>query len=608
MTWLMRVGALVLAVAVLSAFAGARAPAASAYVHRYPGNPNQMVLDPENLLTEYDALTGGAGSGGAGGFEAAVAADGIPAAEAALGTIGVFSGATFLSALGALGVGFAIGTTANNYFHISCAIADNCTADSTGSTVRFLDWHYDDAGTTNAPGPYYVLRVTTISENCWNTGTGSVDAFWPAQDASGYAGCYAALGAAIETQVSGKPGSLGHRSIGTYGLMQKTLTTTQMRAQYSLDTAGASNSGHGDALAIPYGEITSRTSLAADPTGSAATAFQTALASGSDASDVAVLHALDPSYDPTVPDTMLVPDCLGETLAACTAAIDALGFTGTIVPNVADFDGADTAYPPNGAIVELPAPGATVDVTGVINVDLNPDTDAMPFLLPQPDANETYPEYLARLRELGWVGTATLTELSDALSDPDTGPLGVVRLVVPLGSPRTVTTLERKRWPSLSPKAHRDVPIDFERNPPGLPPAPPGPGPGCPGCPPPHGGGLDFTPITSLTFGCKFPFGLFCYAADVTGWFNVTAVPPCFDLTVPSVTVAGHTYFSDLHYVVDMGGSDMGAFNTYMGWMRTIIAWGMTIGTVYYVAGKLLGFDAAGDVAGATDGSVFGSD
>jgi hypothetical protein len=234
-----------------------------------------------------------------------------------------------------------------------------------------------------------------------------------------------------------------------------------------------------------------------------------------------------------------------------------------------DYGGCTTASPT--------APGST-------------DAPLTTFTLPQPRINETYATYLQRLRDLGYVGTAIEHTLDGAHAQPERGPSAVVEVQ------RNRTTIyQATDWPSPAPTIGLGDGLDIWRNPGDGGPSDPNPPPGGDG-----GGGssIDLTPLEDIDIGCKFPFGLLCYAKDVTEWFNVTPTAPSWTLTVPLVTVAGHGYGPWTYGPVDLAYLD-----TYMGWIRALIALVIGIGTAYYLAGKLFGFEA-GDVGAASDAAI----
>jgi hypothetical protein len=56
---------------------------------------------------------------------------------------------------------------------------------------------------------------------------------------------------------------------------------------------------------------------------------------------------------------------------------------------------------------------------------IDPTWEGEPFTWPAPNPIETYPAYVARLRTEGWLGTATVDELSPLESDPAYGAAGI---------------------------------------------------------------------------------------------------------------------------------------------------------------------------------------
>lgn len=107
---------------------------------------------------------------------------------------------------------------------------------------------------------------------------------------------------------------------------------------------------------------------------------------------------------------------------------------------------------------------------------------------------------------------------------------------------------------------------------------------------------LDFTPVTDIDFGCKFPYGFTCYAVDVTEWFNVSPDAPSFsfeldDFDTPIGDVSLGTY----------GPVDLNILDEYMVIWRALLSVVLWIGAVYWIAVNFLGFRAGGDPGAAMD-------
>jgi hypothetical protein len=230
------------------------------------------------------------------------------------------------------------------------------------------------------------------------------------------------------------------------------------------------------------------------------------------------------------------------------------------------------------------------------------------FALVQPLVNETYAEYLERLRDAGWLGAATSIEVDPSEALPQMGPEGVV-------SVRIGTNVYRPTaWPRTAPQWNVNVNITVRYNPATTPeapgdgePLPPGGGGGtgtgvpvppegplgdwCPACPP-----VDFSPLTDADFGGSFPFGVVVWVGGLLGTLTTTADAPVFDFDYTE-TAAGSMGTFDLgHYAVDLEVLD-----PYMSIIRTILSWVIWIGGVWWFGSRLLGFRETGDPGGAVD-------
>jgi hypothetical protein len=289
-----------------------------------------------------------------------------------------------------------------------------------------------------------------------------------------------------------------------------------------------------------------------------------------------------------------MPNCVGLSQSACTAALVGLGFTGTTTYTPLDLAGADVTKPAGAVVTQASAFGSTVPKTGTLTFTANPTT--MPVLLPQPLLNETYDEYMTRLATLGYVGVATVTDLSDLAAEPQLGPRAPVRIRV-----QTTTGLKELSplaWPATPPRIAPDAPLDVVRNPATAPlqttPMP------TPTDTPPPAGGLDLSPLTSLDPGCKFPYGLFCYAKEVTEWFRVTPEAPEFTFHFPTIggvaIPGGGVYDVDLSSV----GSGDGSLDHYMSLWRDLLSVALWVGGVWMLASRLLGLNL-GDPGEAVD-------
>lgn len=205
----------------------------------------------------------------------------------------------------------------------------------------------------------------------------------------------------------------------------------------------------------------------------------------------------------------------------------------------------------------------------------------VPFVIPEPDPSQTYQDYIDALRARGWVGTVTLSTVTT--DDSLTGPKGVVSVE---NTSQGTGPDSIDAWPAnaLTIRTAADR-ITIRKNSDGAPAPPAGPTTG-----------LDFTPLTTLDFGCKFPYGMFCYAGDVTAWFDVTPAAPEFNIAIPELSVAGLT--------LDPGGLDydvnLDILDSYMALIRGILAVAVVIGGVWVFLSRVLGVQL-GDPGAAID-------
>jgi hypothetical protein len=293
------------------------------------------------------------------------------------------------------------------------------------------------------------------------------------------------------------------------------------------------------------------------------------------------------------PTTATMPNCVGLSQSACTAALTAAGFTGTVTYTPTDLAGADVTKPA-GAVVTTPDPaGTTIPGTGTIVITTNPAE--MPILLPQPLLNETYDAYVARLTALGYLGAITFTDLSDTSAETRTGPNAVARLTTT--TTVGVQTLSPFAWPAPAPRISPHAAIDIVRNPSTVPeastPLPPpggGGGGGSCSCPP-----LDLTPITGASVGSKFPFGVFTWIGHAIGLFDVTPVTPEVHFPVHLGSTSVHSFADDDFYV------NLGFFDGYMATMRTLLTFFMWAAAIWFVASKFLKVDWAGEPGDGTE-------
>lgn len=226
-----------------------------------------------------------------------------------------------------------------------------------------------------------------------------------------------------------------------------------------------------------------------------------------------------------------------------------------------------------------------------IDADLPTSPAATPlvpatYVLPAPLPNETATAYRTRLQALGHLGTITLTE---GLLTEGYGPLSPTRITVTQTSPASTRVFDPLTIPAGT-VVKTDATIQIRHNP-ATASEVPTEGGGVPDAP-----ALDFSPITEIDWGCKFPVGFVCYAIDVSEWFNVTPDAPVFALGDVCVTPPAGGELCAGPYTVDLNVMD-----DYMSLLRSLMSVALWIGTVYLLATRLLGFRAGGDPGEAVD-------
>jgi hypothetical protein len=262
-----------------------------------------------------------------------------------------------------------------------------------------------------------------------------------------------------------------------------------------------------------------------------------------------------PTFTPTDPRTT------GGRTAIATSLGDDCGRN--IFNHIVD----PSEFPYYGCVPESQDPNV-----GPTTAEPAPPTD---FALPVPNVNETYDAYLTRLRALGYVGTVTDVEASEANADPQMGPQGVV-------SVQDGTSVYRSAsWPGTDPTVALGADLTIVHNPDDVPPAegggePPGGGGGGGGdcsCPP-----IDLTPLESVHASDHFPFGLYAWVRDgLVGGSDTTA--PTFDISFP--------YTTTMH--VDLAVLDPLAIV-----VRASVLFLATFGVIWSAAHKLLGWGGGG--------------
>lgn len=289
-------------------------------------------------------------------------------------------------------------------------------------------------------------------------------------------------------------------------------------------------------------------------------------------------------------DNYTAPDCVGLSVSDCVDLLESYGFTGAHVDTTLSRDGADLTKPA-GSIVEMnPAGGASVDQTTEFALTVNPTP--LPVEIPSRiSGNEVATDWATRLEASGYTGTITYVTLDPSQEDGTVGP-GVE--VFPI---HDTTTGE---YPQPGSRIQPDDSLTVDVNPDSAPPVDPssGTGGGSPGstcsCPP-----LDMTPLTGVSYGNKFPFGLFTYAAAIVGNFNVAGQAPDFSLRAQATGLNGHNL--DSPYDVNLGGTRMAWLDTYMGYWRDLLSFCMWVGAIWFFASRILGLNGTGDPGEAVD-------
>lgn len=310
-------------------------------------------------------------------------------------------------------------------------------------------------------------------------------------------------------------------------------------------------------------------------------------------------HLGDPEWAGYPLPTFTVPDCGGLTVAQCETELAAAGHTGTVTEDTLTILSAVVTRPAGAVVDTYPIAGATMAESEEIILRVNPDP--MPLELPEPLLTETVTAYRARLAALGYLGTVTETILSADEAVPELGPDAPVIISTPAIAPQLARVIRvGLPWPSPTPRVMPDTAISISVNPSTLTPLPT-PTPGTVASGPITPGGLDFSPITDIDFGCKFPYGLIsCYAIGVTEWFDVAPDAPRFSFDAICVGnpgggelcagAPGETFVVDLEVM-----------DEYMSLLRALMEVALWIGTVYLLASRLLGFHAGGDPGEAVD-------
>jgi hypothetical protein len=219
-----------------------------------------------------------------------------------------------------------------------------------------------------------------------------------------------------------------------------------------------------------------------------------------------------------------------------------------------------------------------------------------PLTLPNILPGETLESYEARLRSDFFTGTIIV--ISDTMGYPsDADPLSAVQQLpgtvtrVTVGTP--IPTVVPVYWPVgtgsgldgkpepwpvnppvMNPVATAVPPITITVVPPTWTPPVPASGPLNP-C---NCGTVDFSPLTGLTYGTSFPFGVFAWVSDVTGGFSGGGAPISFTIADPRGDP----------YTVTLSSSAWEA--TYRPIVFAILEFCMTLAAIWFFAFRLIGF------------------
>lgn len=254
-----------------------------------------------------------------------------------------------------------------------------------------------------------------------------------------------------------------------------------------------------------------------------------------------------------------VPDCVGLEYAECAGLLEDLDLVPsptTLTPAQADLQ------KPAGAVVQtVPAPGTELDSGTTVTVKRNPST--LPVLVPEPGAQETYQEYLARLQALGLVGN--VITLSDTSLDPTKGP-GVVVSVVPSPGSRVVpgNTVAVKVNPETAPDPVEGV--DWQ--------APPVPD-------------IDLSPLGEHTPTDRFPFAVPSWVLGAIGGWSGSGSCPSFDFGFPGwEQYSGHETKVTLDMCTLQPGVDV---------IRPVFAFAGLLLCMWFFMGAAMGFGGGGN-------------
>lgn len=121
--------------------------------------------------------------------------------------------------------------------------------------------------------------------------------------------------------------------------------------------------------------------------------------------------------DPTTPEietgAKTVPDCAGDSYAACVQRLRAAGFDGSVTRQDATLEAADLTKPADAVLALDPAAGSEVRSGAAFTITTNPGQDDMPVLVPRPGAEDAF-----NIFEASVIGTGLLA-LREDLPAPD---------------------------------------------------------------------------------------------------------------------------------------------------------------------------------------------
>lgn len=583
------VGCTILA-AGLSALALTTSPASAYTSVTYPWNaPTTYTTAPTGGATTQNLLAGAVDTSSMTteaqtAVRTAQLAEGVGTA-AEIGTICATTCTIALGA-GALLVGFTIGTAAANHFNLRGLIADWGTSNNSsasGWTVKLASWsHFSGTGAGGLPTLGSTAANTLCGSECYALGSQLVS---PSSSGTNYVwgtggtgvGAEPALRAALQGVAMGTYYSWTS-GCGATLCIARIATPTEFHdhATISPILPGACSGTCGTAIGGSLGSPSS--------TFAGATAGRDALDDAWTADPTVgleIAQKLDPDYD-GLPSVFDMPDCEGLTAAACTALLESLGYLGTVTTNTLGI--SDAVLSLGGGLVTSTNPTAgtgAIDIHDPVTFNVNPDE--LPIEIKLSLANESGSDWATRM---GMTGSITYTYLPEFGGDPGKGPDAPVRVRIPKpggGYKDVPVPYPDPGDPAVPERMPPDDDIEIFLNPPDWPLVPPdGPGGGSPGdCDHAAIGTIDPSPITDIDYGSKFPFGVFVLAANTLDDLTGSAIAPVFSIPVPSV---GEDY----------GPIDLDPFSPYMSTMRTVLAWVIWIGGLWWLGTSLLGFKSSG--------------